>query len=118
MKLLRSESNSKAKSVNLSYSFSSLNKENKVLKQLLSNANEERKRLVLMWESLTSFTQASETERLQYQHELNNIKVIIDKQRNSIIKLTEDKRLGELDKEIIGNQLKNLYKAIESLSSK
>lgn len=60
--------------------------------------------------------QLSESERLRYQHELMSVKVITDKQNNHIIKLEEEGKLRKLDQEIIGNQLKNLYIAIESLS--
>ena len=89
-----------------------------MLRKMLSNMTDERNRLVIVWDNLKNFSQTSETERLQYQHELNNVKVLIDKQKNSIIKLTQDLQLGELDKEIIGNQLKTLYSSIESLSNK
>jgi chromosome segregation ATPase len=44
------------------------------------------------------------------------VKVLIDKQKNHIIKLTSEGSLRELDQENIGNQLKNLYKAIHNLS--
>lgn len=46
------------------------------------------------------------------------VKVEVEKHQNYIIKLVEEARLKELDHEIIGNQLKNMYKAIESLSHK
>lgn len=58
----------------------------------------------------------SESERVRYQRELMSVKVTTDKQNNHIIKLTEEGKLRQLDQEIIGNQLKNLYKAIENLS--
>lgn len=52
------------------------------------------------------------------QGELGRWRVQADRQKNLIIKLTEEGRLKDLDHEIFGNQLGNLYKAIENLSGK
>jgi hypothetical protein len=60
----------------------------------------------------------AERLRERYQGELLKSKVKVDKQMNLIIKLTEEGRLKDLDHEIFGNQLGNLYKAIENLSGK
>ena len=69
-------------------------------------------------EMLKQYMQASENELRDCQNHLMNQKVITDKQKNKIIKLNEEASLSQLDQEIIGNQLQNLYKAIENLSSK
>lgn len=53
-----------------------------------------------------NLAQKSESERIRYQSELMSVKILIDRHQNSIIKLTEEARLKELDHEIIGNQLK------------
>ena len=64
------------------------------------------------------FTKKSLHERLESQHELMTTKYWFISRSNETIKPTEDNRLEQLDKEIIGNQLKYLHKAIESLSNK
>lgn len=55
---------------------------------------------------------------MHYENALMSAKVVIEKSQNRIIKLVEESRLKSLDHEIIGNQLKNMYKAIDSLSGK
>ena len=64
------------------------------------------------------FAKWAEKQRLGYQKQVSNQKLLTDKQSNEIIKLKQTQSLVNLEEEIFGNQLKNLYNAIENLSSK
>ncbi|CAI2385299.1 unnamed protein product [Moneuplotes crassus] len=95
-----------------------LEKENAALKRKIRNLEFDIKSIQKKLNDYISLSDISESERVIYRRKFRDAKVSSDRQKNQIIKLTEEARLRQLDQEVLRNQLKNLYKAVNNLSGK